>query len=76
MPRITSKGQVTIPQNVRNRFSLLPGTEIDFIVKDDKVMIAKSRNINKFLDWLGRGKQMNKKEADLLLDQLRGRVDD
>jgi hypothetical protein len=25
MPKITTKGQVTIPQDVRNRFALLPG---------------------------------------------------
>ena len=24
MPKITTKGQVTIPQDVRNRFALLP----------------------------------------------------
>ena len=31
--RITSKGQVTIPQEVRERFGLLPDTEVDFVVK-------------------------------------------
>ncbi len=76
MPRITSKGQVTIPKNVRSRFSFLPGTEIDFIIKDDKVIVSKSRNVNKFLNWLGRGKQLHKNEVDLMLNQLRGRVDD
>lgn len=29
--RITSKGQVTIPQHIRDRHGLLPDTEVDFI---------------------------------------------
>ena len=29
--RITSKGQVTIPQAVRERHGLLPGTEVEFV---------------------------------------------
>ncbi|MCP4752520.1 MAG: AbrB/MazE/SpoVT family DNA-binding domain-containing protein [Proteobacteria bacterium] len=76
MPRITSKGQVTIPQHVRNNFSLLPGTEVDIIVRNDQVLIVKSQNENMFLKWLGRGKRRNKDNADLMLDQLRGRIDD
>jgi AbrB family looped-hinge helix DNA binding protein len=28
--RITSKGQVTIPQDIRERFGPLPGTEVNF----------------------------------------------
>ncbi len=39
--RITSKGQVTIPQEIRERFGLLPETEVEFIVKGDKVQLVK-----------------------------------
>ena len=39
--KITSKGQVTIPQTVRDRCALLPGTEIDFTVRGDEVVISK-----------------------------------
>lgn len=28
--RVTSKGQVTIPQNVRQRLGITPGSEVDF----------------------------------------------
>ena len=37
--RITSKGQVTIPQRLRNRFGLLPHTEVDFEEGDGGVVI-------------------------------------
>lgn len=29
--KITSKGQVTIPKEIRDRLGLLPGTEVEFI---------------------------------------------
>ncbi len=37
--RITSKGQVTIPQRLRSRFGLLPHTEVDFEAGDGGVVI-------------------------------------
>ena len=40
--RITSKGQVTIPQEIRERFGLLPDTEVDFVAKGNSVRIVKS----------------------------------
>lgn len=33
--RITSKGQVTIPQELRERFGLLPNTEVEFVATPD-----------------------------------------
>ena len=41
--RITSKGQVTIPQDVRERHGLLPGTEVEFISDGDTVRVRKVR---------------------------------
>jgi len=40
---ITSKGQVTIPQDVRNRLGLLPHTEVEFEVVGDFARIRKAR---------------------------------
>ena len=40
--RITSKGQVTIPQAVREQAGLLPETEVEFIVEGDVVRIVKA----------------------------------
>lgn len=33
--RITIKGQVTIPQAVRDAAGFQPGTEVDFVIGDD-----------------------------------------
>ena len=35
--RITSKGQITIPQQVRRALGLEPGDEVDIVVEDDGV---------------------------------------
>jgi AbrB family looped-hinge helix DNA binding protein len=40
--RITSKGQVTIPQDVRERHGLLPGTEVRFLDDGETVRLVKA----------------------------------
>lgn len=42
--RITSKGQVTIPQAIRERFGLLPETEVEFVAKGNTLQIVKTVN--------------------------------
>ncbi|WP_434618645.1 AbrB/MazE/SpoVT family DNA-binding domain-containing protein [Arthrobacter sp. A5] len=41
--RITSKGQVTIPQALRNEFGLLPETDVEFVADGDGVRIVKAK---------------------------------
>jgi AbrB family looped-hinge helix DNA binding protein len=40
--QITSKGQVTIPQEIRNRLGLLPHTEVAFELAGDHARIRKA----------------------------------
>ena len=40
--RITSKGQVTIPQEIRDKAGLLPGTEVEFAFEGGKLCVSKS----------------------------------
>lgn len=51
--RITSKGQVTIPQHIREKLGLLPDTEVDFVVEGRSVRIMKSKGRG------GRGRGQN-----------------
>jgi AbrB family looped-hinge helix DNA binding protein len=39
--RITSKGQVTIPKEMRDEFALLPGTEVEFVAGDGGELIVR-----------------------------------
>jgi AbrB family looped-hinge helix DNA binding protein len=41
--RVTSKGQVTIPQDIRERLGLFPNTEVTFDVVGDTVRIRKQK---------------------------------
>ncbi|MBV8115142.1 MAG: AbrB/MazE/SpoVT family DNA-binding domain-containing protein [Silvibacterium sp.] len=44
--RITSKGQVTIPQEIRNRLGLLPHAEVEFEIVGDHVRMRKAIPLN------------------------------
>ena len=76
MPKVTQKGQVTIPQNIRDTFSFHPGTEVQFRVRKNEVILLKGQKENKFLKWLGTGKRRKKQDIDLMIDRLRGRIDE
>lgn len=39
--KITSKGQVTIPKEIRDAFGLLPGTEVEFVAEEGQVRVRK-----------------------------------
>jgi antitoxin PrlF len=43
--RITSKGQVTIPRAIRERYGLLPGIEVEFVATRHSIQILKSTNL-------------------------------
>jgi AbrB family looped-hinge helix DNA binding protein len=41
--RVTSKGQVTIPQRIRNKLGVHPNTEVEFVEEKDRVYLRKSQ---------------------------------
>lgn len=58
--RITSKGQVTIPQWIRERYGLMPQTDVEFSERDGVVTLAPAATASK------------PDRADQLLGRLRG----
>ena len=40
---ISSKGQVTVPQEIRNRLGLVAGDRVDFIMEGERTVIRPSR---------------------------------
>jgi AbrB family looped-hinge helix DNA binding protein len=40
--KITSKGQVTIPKEIRDELGLLPGTEVEFVRDGGEVRVCKT----------------------------------
>ena len=75
---ITVKGQVTIPQALRERFGLLPGTEVEFIPGDDGLRMRPRRRGRKapttFDGWLAAaaGSARTKLTTDELMAITRG----
>jgi AbrB family looped-hinge helix DNA binding protein len=59
--RITSKGQVTIPQEIREQAGLLPHTEVEFVYDGKVVQIVRARGSKK------------KSRGDRLVEHMRGR---
>ena len=47
--RITTKGQVTIPQQIREELGLLPNTEVTFDVVDGEARLRKARRSSRKL---------------------------
>ncbi len=52
--RITSKGQVTIPAEIRERAGLQPGAEVEFFLDGHTVRIVRAGHASK---GLGRGER-------------------
>ena len=44
--RVTTKGQVTIPQEIREKLGITPASEIDFIEEKDRVYLVKRKGGN------------------------------
>lgn len=59
--KITTKGQVTIPQHIRERLGLLPNTEVEFEIRDDAVLLRKARG--------------SQRRGRALVAHMRGRAD-
>jgi AbrB family looped-hinge helix DNA binding protein len=48
--KITTKGQVTIPQELRERYGLLPHTEVSFTPVEDGVLIRSTKTQAELID--------------------------
>jgi AbrB family looped-hinge helix DNA binding protein len=74
---VTTKGQVTIPQEIRERLGLLPHSEVEFDVVGDSVRIRKKKGTKtrgqRLIEHLRRGpKPMPGMTTDQLMALTRG----
>jgi AbrB family looped-hinge helix DNA binding protein len=42
--KVTTKGQVTIPVNIREKLGITPDTEVDFMQEGDRIVIVKRKD--------------------------------
>ena len=76
--RITSKGQVTIPQHIREQAGFLPNTEVDFEVEGPAVKIVKAKQPKAMtrgelvIETLRRGRGDIRMTTDEIMELTRG----
>jgi AbrB family looped-hinge helix DNA binding protein len=77
MPRVTQKGQVTIPRQIRLMLSIKTGDEIIFEMDKDNVVLKKKttadRNFEKYVGFLS---HLKGKKPEDIIEQLRGSSND
>ena len=77
MPRVTQKGQVTIPRQIRSMLSIKTGDEVVFEMKKDQVVLKKKtaseRDFQKYVGFLS---HLKGRRSNDIVDQLRGKADD
>ncbi|SIT54337.1 conserved hypothetical protein [Mesorhizobium prunaredense] len=65
--RVTTKGQVTIPKEIRDRLGIGPGSEVEFLPTEDGVrVVAVNENISE---------EEASRKFSQLLDQMAGTLD-
>ncbi len=69
--RVTAKGQVTIPQHIREALGLLPDSEVEFELKRDGVTLRKARHASRRGQRM-RGKATVRMSTDEILALTRG----
>jgi AbrB family looped-hinge helix DNA binding protein len=70
--RVTSKGQVTIPKEVRQRLGLHAGEDIGFEEKDGLYVVRKVVTKSPFDKWVGKLKHLEGQRSDDLVKEARG----
>jgi AbrB family looped-hinge helix DNA binding protein len=73
--KLTSKGQVTIPRNIRQKLELFPHSEVEFVIEGNNVMLRKAdskESRGKRLVEALRGKATVRMSTDEIMALTRG----
>lgn len=74
MPRITQKGQVTIPKDIRDKLGIKSGSSVRFKIVEGKCIVEKEVEENKTEKWVGYLE--SQKRTDEFIEELRGEIKD
>lgn len=73
MPRLTQKGQVTIPKKVRQVLGISPGDEVEFrVAQNHQVIVVKSASPSPFEKYVGYLSRKAGQDPDRIVADLRG----
>jgi AbrB family looped-hinge helix DNA binding protein len=84
--RVTEKGQVTIPKNIRDHLGIKPGSEVEFIVSEGVVTLVslegdeaaerRAESIRAWADRVAGTMDLDGMTTDEFMELLRGPRDD
>ena len=70
--KVTSKGQVTIPKEIREKLGVHPGEDVGFEERDNLLVISKVVTQSPFDKWVGKLKHLEGQRSDDLVREARG----
>lgn len=70
--KLTSKGQITIPKQVREKIGISPGEDLAFEEKNGIFYVKKVPRKSPFNKWVGYLKARERKKTDIIVEELRG----
>lgn len=68
---ISSKGQITVPVEVRDRLGLIPGTPVEFELREEGVLLRKGSSGSHPVDRVWATLRLER-PVDEILDEMRG----
>jgi len=73
--KVTSKGQVTIPQDLREKAGIVPGSEVEFEEKNGRLYLRKKESPGRGRELLARmrGRGSVRMSTDEILALTRGK---
>jgi len=70
--KVTSKGQVTLPKEVRDSMGIAPGEEVEFQQENDGYLLKKKVRRSPFDRFVGYLKKKKGESPDKIIKELRG----
>lgn len=70
--RMTSKGQITIPKEVREKLGIRVGEDVGFEEENGRLVIKKAFTRSPFDKWIGRLTHLKGQRSDDLVKGIRG----
>ena len=70
--KITSKGQITLPKEVRRRLGIGPGDQVEFVEENGKYVLKKIVKVFPFDAYVGFLKSQRGSDTDQIIRELRG----
>jgi AbrB family looped-hinge helix DNA binding protein len=71
--KVTSKGQITIPKDIRESLGIKTGDEVEFVEDQrGRMTMRKKQPPRDFHKWRGFLKELEGVDTDEIMDELRG----